>query len=443
VKTRSRGRHRPAWAFRWIAALCFAITFGGCADTPKLEVPLTEPQQIGWAAVVRTNTSVARPIRDFVLRHAPYKQIDPKTGKPNERIGRTPGSACEVIRYLAALAASDPADREAVRKAEELARWVIRLQETDRSSAAFGGVPSTPDLPMPANRYFYTIDAGFCGTAMFSLYDLTKNEQYREAGLRFADFLLNMHSGRNRPYSRSAGLPDGFCEFVVVVGPQPAWNCDRHAKNLIALPVLRRAAQLTGKKDYEMAAQSARTFLVEGLSGAWEHADTEAVVACETPTCPHAWRRVPGPKEEPDYFVYGDTLAYALRGLFEFEGASSAVRTLYAQFAAYRGKDEKTRRYDGRIAFAGYLHPKSQSPDPLSAYYDVVTLGILHNLRRAVNADHYAAADSVLRNRLASTAQLPWRMGFDFNFPTDVAIDLTTLANIGEALTLPPAPARN
>ena len=443
MKTRSRGRHRPTWAFRWITALCFAITFGGCADTPKLEAAWSEPQQMAWVAVVRTNTNATKQIRDFVLRHAPYKQIDRKTGKPNERIGRTPGSACEVIRFLTALATSDPADKEAVRTAEELARWVIQLQETDRSSPALGGVPSTPDLPPPANRYFYTIDAGFCGAAMFSLYDLTKDGQYRESGLRFADFLVNMHHGRDRPYSRAAGLPDGFCEFIVVAGSPPAWNCDRHVKNLIALPVLRRAAKLTGKKDYETAAQSARAFLVDGLRGAWEHAEAAAVVGCETPNCPDAWRRVQGPKEEPDYFVYGDTLAYALRGLFAFEGASSTVRTLYAQFAAYRGKDEKTLKYDGRIAFAGYLHPQSQSPDPLSAYYDVVTLGILHDLRRAVNPDHYAAADAVLRNRLASTAQLPWRMGFDFSFPPDVAIDLTTLANIGEALTLPPAPPKN
>lgn len=425
------------------AGFCFAIGLGGCADAPKLEVAWSEPQQMSWAAVVRTDTSVTRPIRDLILRHAPYKQIDQKTGKPNERIGRTPGSACEVIRFLIALATNDPADTEVIRKAEQLARWVIQFQETDRSSPAFGGVPSTPDLPSPGNRYFYTIDAGFCGAAMFSLFDLTKNEQYRESGLRFADFLLNMHNGKDRPYARPSGLPDGFCEFIVATGPQPAWNCNRHVKNLIALPVLRRAAKLTGRDDYETAAQSARTFLVEGLSGAWEHADAAVVAQCGSPNCPNAWRRVQGPKEEPDYFVYGDTLAYALRGLFEFEGATSTVRTLYTQFAAYRGKDEKTRKYDGRIAFAGYLHPASRSPDPLSAYYDVVTLGILHDLRRAVHPDHYAVADAVLRTRLASVAQLPWRMGFDFSLPADGFIDLTTLANIGEALTLPAAPARH
>jgi hypothetical protein len=408
-----------------------------CSEGAGLDSGLIQASM--WSAEIRTDASAVHPIRAFVLRHAPYKQVDPQTGNPNKNIGRTPGSACEVIRFLAVLARTDPSDSEARTKAEELARWVISLQDARSGSPTNGGVPSTPDLPAPANRYYYTIDAAFCGNAMFALYDLSKDDRYRQSGLRFADFLVRMQSGPGRPYARPAGAPDGFCEFIVNSGPTPAWNCDRHVKALIALPVLRQAAILSGKPHYEASARSAREFLVEGLSGAWEYAEAAVLAQCRERACPQAWRRVKGPKGEPDTYVYGDTLAYGLRGLFESEGPSLTVRTLYDQFAGYKGKDAKTRQYDGRIAFAGYMHPASASPDPSSAYYDLVTLGILHGVRLAVRPDHHAVADRVLRSKLATAAQLSWKMNFDLSLPRGEFVDLTTLANLGEALVGPAA----
>lgn len=400
---------------------------------------MSQTATMAWTSQIRTDLSALAPIRASVLRHAPYKQVAPQNGEPNRKIGRAPGSACEVIRFLAALVRSDSFDSEAMTKAKTLADWVIGLQETAEDTPSFGGVPSTPDLPAPANRYYYAIDAGFCGAAMFALHDQTKDDRHLKSGLRFADFLVQMHSGSGRPYARPAGEPDGFCEFVVNADSAPAWNCDRHVKNLAALPVLHRAAALTGKSQYDAAAKSARAFLVEGLSGAWEHADAKALADCPRASCQGVWRRVQGPKGQPDHFTYGDTLAYALRGLFEYEGPSPTVRILYDRFAGYRGRDSRTRAYDGRIAFAGYMHPASASPDPFSAYYDLVTLGIVHGLRRSVRPDHYALADKVLRQRLASVPQLPWKMEFDLSVPDGELVDLTTLANLGEAMLLPAA----
>ena len=414
--------------------------FGACSEGVGLDSGLIQASM--WTAETRPDTSAVQPIRAFVLRHTPNKQIDPRTGTPNTKIGRTPGSACEVIRFLTALARTDPFDTEARAKAEELAHWVISLQDTRSGSPTYGGVPSTPDLPAPANRYYYAIDAGFCGDALLGLFDLTKDERYRRSGLRFAEFLVHMQGGPGRPYSRPPNAPDGFCEFVVNNGPTPAWNCDRHVKALVALPVLRRAATLSGMPQYEAAARSAREFLVEGLAGAWEYAEAAALAQCRERACPQAWRRIKGPRGEPNYFVYGDTLAYALRGLFESEGPSPAVRAHYDQFADYRGKDARTRKYDGRIAFAGYMQPATASPDAFSAYYDLVTLGILHSVRREVRPDHYAVADRVLRTQVASAAQLSWKLEFDLSLPRGEFVDLTTLANLGEALVGPAAGRR-
>jgi len=423
-----------------LAAIGLAPLLASCSESPGLELGLTQAASMTWTADIRTDMSAVAPIRSLVLRHAPYKQVTHGSGIPNPKIGRAPGSACEVIRFLAVLARNDPSDAEAMAKAKTLADWVIGLQDMRDGSPTFGGVPSTPDLPAPANRYFYAIDAGFCGGALFAVYDLTKEDRFLRSGLRFADFLVHMQSGAGRPYSRPAGEPDGFCEFVVNAGQGVAWNCDRHVKNLSALPVLRRAAVLSGNPRYEIAAKSAREFLVDGLAGAWEHADAKALADCGQTPCQGVWRRVQGPQGQPDTFVYGDTLAYALRGLFEYEGPSPAVRKLYDTFAGYRGRDPKSRRYDGRIAFAGYMHPANASPDAFSAYYDLVTLGILHGLRRALRPEHFAVADGVLRQRLASAARLSWKMEFDLSLPAGEFIDLTTLANLGEALAMPAAP---
>ena len=85
------------------------------------------------------------------------------------------------------------------------------------------------------------------------------------------------------------------------------------------------------------------------------------------------------------------------------------------------------------------MHPASASPDPSSAYYDLVTLGILHGVRLAVRPDHHAVADRVLRSKLATAAQLSWKMNFDLSLPRGEFVDLTTLANLGEALVGPAA----
>lgn len=419
--------------------LGLSLLAGACSTGSGPEIRLASSSPDIPAIETGADLSAVAPIREFVMRHAPYKQVAPGSGEPNLKIGRTPGAACEAIRLLTLLARNDPSDARVLAKAKWLADWVIGLQETNESSPVYGGVPSTPDLPPPAGRYFYAIDAGFCGIAMFALHDLTKDERYGRAGLRFADFLVDMQGGPSRPYARPAGMPDGFCEFVVDYGDRPTWNCDRHVKTLSALPALRRAAAVSGKHHYEAAAKSARAFLVEGLAGGWEYADAAATAQCRDRTCPDVWRRVKGPQGEIDHFVYGDTLAYALRGLFEYEGPSAAVQTLYERFSGYRSNDARTRGYDGRIAFAGYLRPESASPDPFSAYYDIVTLGILHGIRRAVRPEHYAVADKVLRTRLANAAQLSWRMDFDLSLPSGELVDLTTLANIGEALAMPAA----
>jgi hypothetical protein len=375
---------------------------------------------------------MAHALRGVVVAYAPNKQVGQRAGEPNREIGRTPGSACEAMRFLSRLVAANREDAIARNKLVALADWVIELQAAGAGKPWQGAVPSTPDLPAPANQYYYAIDAAFCSDALFRAFDVTGEARYRAAALEAADFLVAMHRGPGRREAR------GVCEAMVANGDGAAlWNCKQYVKNLVALPALRRAARISGRNDYEAVAATVRKFLVTGLEGAWEYAETVGSAGCRAgQSCSVTWKRIEGPHKQPNYFVYGDTLAYGLRGLFEYEGASPVVRRLYDAFAGYKGKDNATRDYDGRIAFAGYMRPATRTPDPFSAYYDIVTMGILHELRLVHRPAHAVAASAVLGELLRDGARVSWKMDFKRKLSLGDHVDLTTIANLGEAVVV-------
>lgn len=374
-------------------------------------------------------------IIDILLEHAPYKQVHIKSGKRNTDIGKVTGGTCEVITFLVKAAQRYPNRKNLKVSLERLAKWVISHQSNNRNSAAYGGVPSTPDLKAPANRYYFTIDAAFCGLAMFDLYGLTKDKAYLNAGLKFARFIQNMHRQALRQ-SRNKRA-NGFCEFVLVPKRKPLWNCNLYVKNLIALPLLKQATKLSGKKSFQKTAETARNFLVTGLKGAWEYADFKTLKSKrKRRSLKGIWRRIEGPYREKNFFVYGDTVAYGLKALHDYEGVSKDLEFLYNKYVSYTGKAQNTKNYDARIAFAGYMKPKEAAPDEFSAYYDLVTLGILHQVRKTLNDEHYKIADAVLKSKVKNVNTLSWKMELDLTIKEDGYIDLVTLANLGNALLL-------
>ena len=371
--------------------------------------------------------------RGLALRYGKFKQVDSRTGRPNNKLGRTPGSACSILRFLVSYAGRYSEDVQVHQRVRELSEWIISLQITQRDHIAFGGVPSTPDLNAPKNAFFYAIDAALCGDAMLRAHELTRQESYFSSAKRFGDFLLAAFNAP--PGHQVSDDQRGFCEYVAV-GKKPVWNCDYYVKNLIALPVLKRLSGITGEDRYARAAAQARGFLLEGLAGSWEYATLSPRRTRQEAQQRdrRVWRRVAGPHHEPNMFIYGDTVAYGLRGLFDYEGTSQDVVSIYRRFSEYKGDREATRAYDGRVAFAGYLHVATTSPDMLTRYYDLVTLGILHKLKRAVDPLHHELANKLLLKKFFPAATRSWRIGFDLEMPVKETIDLTTIASLGEAL---------
>lgn len=381
----------------------------------------------GNVAVQAQTADPAANVRRQIVAHAPYKQWDLQTGAPNKAIGRAPGGACETISYLVAGVRPDTA---ALAKAATLADWVLDRQNASSALPISGGVASTPDLAPPSNAYHYSIDAVFCARAMLDMEEATDDRKYDQSAERFGAFLLAMmRDGSGRPIA-PGGAGRAPCEAVVQQERSTsAWNCQHHVKMLVALPTLARLEKAFPGRGYAQAAADTRATLMPGLEGLWEYAEPKGARL--------HWRRIDGPRGERDTFVYGDTLAYALKGLYGSEGASADVQRLYARFAGMAGRDPRTTAYDGHLAFAGYIRVDARgngTPDPDSAYYDIVTMGLLDAVRRDVAPDDARRAYEVMRDSVGPRQAIGWHMRFDLTAKSTGNGDVSTLAAIGTVL---------
>lgn len=374
----------------------------------------------------RSEESILDGVRSQVVAHAPYKQWDLVSGRPNRSIGRTPGAACEAISFLVRdVAATANATSRA--KAVELANWVVQLQSTASAMPVPGGVPATPDLPGAQATYYYAIDAGFCGAAMLDMADMTGDDRYASSARAFGGFVLSMmRDGTGQPLA--AGSPGRApCEAVVqTAGGKPAWNCRRYVKSLALLPFLSRLDRRLPRLGYGEAARDTRSALMPGLKGLWEYADGTSA----TPR----WHRIEGPQGQPDMFVFGDTVSYALRGLHEYEGVSPDVRSVYADVSRPRSRDERTAAYDPRGAYAGYIVASTRAADPFSRYYDIVTLGHLRALRADLSPADLKVADGVLVQHVAQPTRIGWKMDMAHRVSQTGMGDISTLSSVGTAL---------
>lgn len=423
----SRGR-----SVHWIAYTVLAsVMVVSAAAATRIKV---KGERLAQTTVKATQSELLEKALELATAHGAYKQVNARNGRPVAKLGRTPGSACAVIRFLTSYLQDRGPRQDIWRQAETLAEWVIGLQVPQIGDIAFGGVPSTPDRTAPGNSYYYSIDAAICADAMLRLHALSGREEYLASARSFADFLVAMYDHGSKLL---ASGERGFCEFVVRA-EIPKWNCNFYVKNLLALPVLSEISRRTGERRYSDIATRVRPFLVSGLDGGWEYADVTAMSECrpDRTTCPTSWRRIQGSHGEPDTFVYGDTIAYGLRGLFEYEGPSDDVVRIYKKFADYRDDCCAKDGYDGRIAWAGYFNVPLQAPDRASGYYDLVTLGILHDLKKAIVPEHFDIAHEFLIKRFFYAATRSWKVPFNLKSPMRETIDLTTIAALGEALLL-------
>lgn len=423
---------RAAWVRRGLA-LCALVGAAGCTAGPDDRLmSLKEAfQPLALAVAFGGEETVVRvqSIRDHMIRHAPHKQVTSR-GAPKEAIGRTPAAACDAMKFLVAYGQVFPDDADARKRKRELADWVRGLQVTDRRKVSFGGVPSTPDLGGDRAEYFYSLDAAICARAFLAAYKASRAPSDRETAARFGAFLMRAHRqhgayvGRNRPAA--------VCEYLHDAPRRSAWDCDAYVKNIAAAPVLRDLAVETGDPAMGRAASDIRTYLTPGLEGFWEYA--EANICRSSRPCAPRWRRVDGSDGAPDVFVYGDTVAYALRGLYDLDGATPLVRRVYNDVATLQAPTGEPSRFDPTLALPGYIKVEKNAADGFSGYYDLVTAGILYDLRLQINPDHARRAPDILAALPLAANRIEWGLAYNKRRFVGGHIDTTTLSELGQML---------
>jgi hypothetical protein len=134
---------------------------------------------------------------------------------------------------------------------------------------------------------------------------------------------------------------------------------------LIGLKALAEEHDVPNKATYETMMSTAVGFLREGFENLWLYYDP----------ADEKWHRAGSAETE----IYDDSFAYALLGMYEYEGWSPACQRVY-NFINTISASPQRPAYNPAICWAGYIDVASRFP--ACDYYDAVTSGILWKIRR-------------------------------------------------------------
>ncbi|MEM3577571.1 MAG: hypothetical protein QXX51_03840 [Candidatus Bathyarchaeia archaeon] len=290
----------------------------------------------------------------FVMDYAPYVYVIPDSG-PDMSFGRAALAAAFAIDFLyEAYSAKQFEDRrtDIYSKIVSLADWLLTQQCTDPQKKAYGGFKSTEN-----STYYYSVDACRVIPSLLKAYELIGNADYLDAAKLAATFLKNMQDQQPNygGFARAVDINDNWLLQLDV-------EC---LYGLIGLKMLSEKYDVANASLYQNIMRKAVGFLREGFEGFWLYFDPSD----------GKWHRVGLNENE----VYDDCFAYALLGLYEYEGWSPSCQKVYS-FLNSMGPSSKYPAYNAAICWAGYIDVVSHLP--ACAYYDAVTSGILWKIRR-------------------------------------------------------------
>lgn len=300
----------------------------------------------------------------FILDNAPYLYVTPGAG-PDLTWGKAALSAGFAIDFLYE-AYFDPQfdDRstEIERKIIELANFLITQQVLDNRKQAYGGYISTENSVV-----CYSVDVGRVVPALLKAYELTTNVGYlNSAKLAAGTFLQNMQQ-----YPFTLGVQDHYYGgFARAVDTNDAWLPQMDVEclyNLIGLDML-CVTDPDDKANYKTIIQDAANFYRPGL-------EAQSLYFGPKPNGDGKWHRV----GLGDDTIYDDSIAYALLGLYDYEGYSKTVRNTYQAINAIPASPQYPA-YNSAVCWAGYINVKTKTL--ACNYYDAVTSGILGKIRQ-------------------------------------------------------------
>jgi hypothetical protein len=300
----------------------------------------------------------------FIMDYAPYVYVVPGSG-PDPEWGRAAFAAAFAIDFLyQAYYDSQFASRqtEIYNKIVSLGDWLLTQQNTDPAKEAYGGFKSTE-----TSTFYYSVDACRVIPALIKAYKLTDNSAYLDASkLAGATFLYNM---QHQPYT--LGVHDKYYGgFTRAVDINDAWLPEMDIENLYGLIGLKMLVEEdpANKSRYETMMSDLVGFLRSGFEELW-------LEYRPPPNGDGKWHRVGVNETE----IYDDPFAYALLGLYEYEGWSLTVQKVYNFINTIRASAEHPA-YNPAICWAGYINVVTRFP--ACDYYDAVTAGILWKIRK-------------------------------------------------------------
>jgi hypothetical protein len=307
----------------------------------------------------------------FVVDNAPYLYVTPGVG-PDLTWGKAALAAGFAVDFLYELffdAQFDDRTPEIEAKIAELADWILTQQIRDSGKAAYGGFVSGEGSVM-----CYSVDVGRVVPALLKAYELTSKEDYLDsAKLAVGTFLLNM---QQKP-SQLEIHDRYFGGFARAVDTSDQWLSQMDVESLYNLLSLRMLAESDplNKAAYQTMTEDAVNFYRPGLEALYLFFDPK-------PYGDGAWHRV-GLRDDT---VYDDSIAYALLGLYDYEGYSATLQQTYNALNAINASPQYPA-YNSGVCWAGYINVKSKTA--ACDYYDAVTSGILGKIRQHCDKPSY------------------------------------------------------
>jgi len=300
----------------------------------------------------------------FIMDYAPYVYVIPPN-TPDPAWGKAAFAAAFAIDFLFE-ASSNPqfeARRtEITNKTASLADWLLTQQCTDPGKLAYGGFKSNE-----TSTYYYSVDACRVVPSLLKAYALIGNAGYLNAAvLAGATYLYSM---QHKP--SQLGVHDkyygGFARTITLAG---AWLQQMDIETLYGLVGLKMLCEYdsSNKSKYETMMADALGFYRTGLENVFLSYDP-------LPTGDGEWHRA----DTNETTVYDDPFAYALYGVYEYEGYSLTVQKVYNFLNTIRASAEYPA-YNPAICWAGYINVASRMA--ACDYYDAVTSGILWRIRK-------------------------------------------------------------
>jgi len=309
-------------------------------------------------------TDVPEAYYTFVMDYAPYAYVVPPD-TPDPEFGRAAFAAAFAVDFLyeAYFDSQFESRRTAIiDKISSLGSFILTQQCTDDAKLAYGGFKSCE-----TSTYYYSVDACRAIPSLLKAYELTEDADFLNAAkLAGSTFLYVM---QHKP--SELGVHDKYYGgFARAVTDADVWMRQMDIENLygfVGLKMLCSNDQPNNSK-YEAMISDAVGFFRSNFEKLYQYYDP-------LPEGDADWHR----QGSEENIVYDDCFAYALLGMYDYEGFNPTVQKIYSCLNTIRASSQYPA-YNSAVCWAGYLNVVSRSP--ACDYYDAVAAGILSSIRQ-------------------------------------------------------------